>query len=282
MTQGMIRVFARRTSMTPTDDLAFYDEPPLFGLPDLPVCVSVTFTWDIPRGFKLYEAWKTRCKDVQIGGPAIGSTAIHSLDFVAGRFLKPGVTITSRGCLRRCPFCVVPHREGLIVELHRIEPGYIIQDNNLLACSRMHVERVFDMLMQQPKGAIFSGGLDARILSPWHIEWLKNKAFRLAEAWFACDSEAAIADLDRVADLMSDFPLRKKRCYVLAGFHPQDTPTAAERRCEAVLDRGICPFMMLYQPANRRTYSREWRAAQRKWTRPAAYLSKAPAANERS
>jgi len=46
----IIRVFARRTSMTPTDELAFCDEPPLFDLPELPVRVSVAFTWDIPRG----------------------------------------------------------------------------------------------------------------------------------------------------------------------------------------------------------------------------------------
>jgi len=35
MTEGneIIRVFARKTSMTPTDELAFYGEPPLFNLP---------------------------------------------------------------------------------------------------------------------------------------------------------------------------------------------------------------------------------------------------------
>lgn len=273
----MIRVFARRTSMTPTDDLAFYDEPPLFALPDLPVKVSVTFTWDVPRGFRLYDAWRTRFKDVQIGGPALEGSAIRGLiDFVGGRFLKPGVTITSRGCCRECPWCVVPGREGPLTEMLRIEPGYIVQDNNLLACSRIHVERVFDMLMQQPKGAIFAGGLDARLLEGWHIDWFKDRRFHLAEAWFACDSTNALQRLRRVSDLMSDFPLRKKRVYVLAGFDPNDTPAAAEKRCERLLEMCFCPFMMLYQPANRKTYAPEWTAAQRKWTRPAAYLSRIP------
>ncbi|MEN6336191.1 MAG: hypothetical protein ABFE01_18210 [Phycisphaerales bacterium] len=130
--------------------------------------------------------------------------------------------------------------------------------------------------MRQKQAAVFSGGLDATLLQPWHIAWFKHHGFRLGKAWFACDSQNAIYTLDRVADLMSDFPLRKKYCYVLAGFEPEDTPAAAERRCEAVLMKGLCPFLMLYQPMCRRIYSCEWRDVQRKWTRPAAYLSSAP------
>ena len=61
MNNDCIRVFARRTRWTPTDDLAFYDEPPLFDLPDLPVYVSVTFTWDIERGIRLAKAWEGKC-----------------------------------------------------------------------------------------------------------------------------------------------------------------------------------------------------------------------------
>ena len=37
-------------------------------------------------------------------------------EFVPGRFLAKGVTITSRGCPRRCPFCFVPGREGALTK----------------------------------------------------------------------------------------------------------------------------------------------------------------------
>lgn len=273
MGEKCIRVFARRTKLTPTDDLAFYDEPPLFELPDVPVYVSVTFTWDMQRGWALHEAWRRRCRRVLIGGPAFGDMALRGFAFTSGRFLRSGVTITSRGCPNRCPWCVVPHTEGKLMELRQIAPGHIVQDNNLLACSRSHVEHVFDMLAQQPKAAVFAGGLEARRLQPWHIEWWKSKVFRLKEAWFAADSPSAINTLDRVAELMADFRLRQKRCYILAGWASDDTPTAAERRCEAVLKKGFCPFLMLYQPAQGRTYSTAWKEVQRKWARPAAYLS---------
>lgn len=277
-TKSIIRVFPRRTSMTPADDLVFFDEPPLFDLPDLPVYVSVTFTWDLPRAWQLYEAWRRRMNKVALGGPAMNTP---SGGFAPGLFLKEGVTITSRGCCRRCRLCLVPDREGDIRECERFAAGSIVQDNNLLACTRRHVERVFDMLMRQRRGATFAGGLDARLLARRHIDWFKHKAFRLKEAWFACDSPAALVELDRVADLMADFPLRKKRCYVLAGYESDDTPAAAERRCAAILTKGFCPFLMLYQPAQGRQYDPTWKAVQRKWTRPAAYLKKAPVAPER-
>lgn len=53
----MIRVFPRRTKWTPTDDLSYIGYPPLFRPPEMPVRISVTFTWDIPLAQKLYMAW---------------------------------------------------------------------------------------------------------------------------------------------------------------------------------------------------------------------------------
>ena len=52
------RVFPRRTSMTPTDDLAFVDcPPPLLALPEIDeVHVSVAFSWDMQKAEQLAEA----------------------------------------------------------------------------------------------------------------------------------------------------------------------------------------------------------------------------------
>lgn len=38
----MIRVFPRKTKWSPNDDLAFFDEPPLFKLPKMDVMESTT------------------------------------------------------------------------------------------------------------------------------------------------------------------------------------------------------------------------------------------------
>lgn len=268
----MIRVFARKTSMTPNkDDLAFYDEPPLFNLPDMPVMVSVTFSWDVSRGHLLAAAWRKRVGEskVFVGGPAFSRLGMKN-DFVAGRFLKKGITITSRGCLKKCSWCRVWFAEGPLKEIN-ITPGHIIQDNNLLSCSRGHIEKVFAMLEEQ-RGVQFKGGLDIDYLEPWHVEAFKQLSIN--ELWVACDNEVGIKRLDKAADLLSDFSIEKRRCYVLIAHTDAETPAEAEKRCEAVLAKGFLPFAQLYQPVVRKEYTPEWKAVARKWSRPAAYRSK--------
>jgi hypothetical protein len=44
----VIRVFPRRTSLTPTDEYAFVGEPPMLRPEADEVHVSCTFTWDKP------------------------------------------------------------------------------------------------------------------------------------------------------------------------------------------------------------------------------------------
>ena len=166
---GLIRVFPERTKWTPSDALAFVGDPPLPAFRPAatasPVHVSATFTWQRPEAERLREAWAEHYVNVEVGGPAFDDPGAA---FVPGRYVKLGVSITSRGCPKRCPWCFVPKREGQIRELE-IQPGWILQDNNLLGCSRGHVEQVFDMLREQRRGCVFAGGLDATLLRPWHV-----------------------------------------------------------------------------------------------------------------
>lgn len=260
----MIRVFPRQTKWTPTDALAFVGDPPLFLPIEQPVKISVTFTWDISEGERLFRAWSGIYKDVEIGGPAFRDPGG---DFVPGRFIKEGVTITSRGCLRHCSHCFVPSREGTIRELE-IKDGHIIQDNNLLACNRPHIEAVFDMLRRQKKAAIFSGGLDTRLLQDWHRDLIDS--IRVHELWFACDTDKAITYLKKATKILDEIPEQKKRCYVMIGFK-DETLKDAEKRLEEVYALGFLPFAQLYRGVNEREYNKEWRELNRKWSRPAAY-----------
>lgn len=260
----MIRVFPRRTKWTPIDELAFIGFPPLFLPPEQPVRISVSFTWDIPLAQKLYLSWKAHYGDVQLGGPAFDDAGG---EFVPGRFLKEGVTITSRGCIRHCKFCLVPKREGRIRELP-IREGWIIQDNNLLACSQAHIDKVFEMLAKQSHPAIFAAGLDARLLQGWHIE--RFKSLKNPQLWFACDSLDALLPLALASNLLKDFP--QKYCYALIGYDPRETMREAEIRLREIWNLGFYPFAMLYRGANDEGHrSKEWKRFQRTWCRPAAY-----------
>ena len=256
----MIRVFPRKTKWIPSDDLAFVGKPPpeLFLPKDQPVKISVTFTWDIPYAKHLFDLWSFYYTDVEIGGIAFGDPGS---EFIPGRFIKEGVTITSRGCPKRCAWCFIPKREGGIRELE-------IKDNNLLACSRKHIEAVFVMLKRQKKPAEFRGGLDASYLKDWHRQLFDE--IRFAELWFACDTPAAMKGIERVSKIMNGIKQKKLRCYVLIGQNGED-PKEAESRMEKIFNMGFSPFSQLYQPEQKKIYSKEWKELNRKWSRPAIY-----------
>jgi hypothetical protein len=260
----MIRVFPRRTKWTPDDELAFVGDPPLFRPPGNAVYISVTFTWDLEEAYRLKRAWQQFYQTIHLGGPALDD---HGGKFTPGEFIKKGVVITSRGCPWKCPWCFVPKREGDICELP-ITDGWVLQDNNLLACSKDHVEQVFWMLVRQKHSVDFSGGLDGHFLSTWHIDWFKK--LKVKQFWFACDNAEAFKRLDKTADLMADFPERKKRCYVMIGYDGESIRDA-ERRLEKVYSMGFLPFSQLYQGEEWIEYPKEWKKLNRKWSRPAAY-----------
>jgi hypothetical protein len=258
----MIRVFPTRNKWTPTDGLSFVGYPPLFLPPEQPVRICVTFTWDIPLANKLYSAWSNQYKDVQIGGPAFDD---EGGEFEPGRFIKDGVTITSRGCPNSCAWCFVPGREGNIREL-QIKPGDNIIDNNLLACSKKHIHKVFDMCKQLDKPITFSGGLDARLLRPWHIDLLKS--IKVAQMFFACDSPEMVSRITDISVMLKDFPLKKKRCFVLVGFDG-DSICNAEGRLIAVSKAGYFPYAMRYQDmTNEKKHADEFSRLARIWSRP--------------
>ena len=264
------RVFPRCTSATPDDELAFVGDPPLF-LPDVDeVHVSCTFTWDVNEANRLYRAWQAQGYKVQIGGPAFGSPAG---EFTPGLYLKQGLTMTSRGCIRRCPFCFVPQREGTL-RLLPIQPGWDIMDNNLLACPREHVEAVLDMLEAQPKAARFTGGIDARLCQEWFAQRLGG--MRVQILYTAFDHPLARPHVERTVAMLCSAGLTQRQvgCYVLVG-SAGDTLAAAEERLEWVFRIGGTPFAMYFRPAeDRRTrIPQEWSRFVRRWNRPALIFS---------
>lgn len=260
----IIRVFARKTSMTPTDEMAFYDVPGLFVPDHDEVHVVVVFTWDIERGQFLRDAWESVTdKPVRIGGPAFDDPCLG--DFVPGLYLKPGVTVTSRGCINNCAFCFVPKREGKLREIKDFAPGNIIQDNNFLACSHKHRARVYEMLKGQ-RQIDFRGGLESEYLSDWDVEQMRG--LKISALWLACDSRARVRPFLKACEKLAraGFSREKIRCYVLIG----DNMDENEDRLRTVFRAGALPFAQLYQPREWKTYSVEWKRFQCQWARPAA------------
>jgi hypothetical protein len=257
------RIFPRRTRATPDDSLSFFDVPGLFPPEVNEIHVSVSFTWDIPKAERLAYQWE-RIAPIKFGGPAYGKP---SGEFVPGRYVKRGYTITSRGCPNHCWFCSVWKREPKLIELE-IKDGWNVLDDNILACSDSHIKKVFDMLRRQKKPIEFTGGLEAKILKPWHIDLLLS--ISLKQMFFAYDGPEDRDPLWEACLLLTESGLnrnRKARCYVLIGY-PNDTFTKAEHRLKETLFMGYTPMAMLWRDG-KTDPKREWKQFQRRWARPA-------------
>lgn len=259
------RIFPRRTAATPTDKLVFVNQPPMFIMPEIDeIHISVAFTCDMKRAEELAFEWGAVGVPVKIGGPAFDDPGG---DFVPGKYLKNGYVITSRGCPNRCWFCSVPRREGRLRELP-ITDGWNILDDNLLACSETHIRAVFGMLKRQPKSPIFTGGLEAKRLKPWHVDLLReSKAKRIYFAYDTPDDYDPLVEAGKILRAGGiTASSNAARAYVLIGY-PNDTFTYAENRLTQTIQAGFVPYAMLYKNKNW-DVNPDWVPFQREWCRP--------------
>lgn len=271
----LIRVFPRKTKATPSDDLVRFGPPNLFDEAD-EVHVSVTFTADKAKAERLAEQW-SRVAPTKIGGVAYGDT---SLEFIPGRYIRRGYTITSRGCPRKCWFCDVWKKWPTANPLP-IHDGWNVLDDNLLACPEWHVRAVFDMLKRQKERICFTGGLEAAALQDYQVDLLASLTPKPAMFW-AYDPGDPLETLEYAAKRMLAAGWTREshrlRCYVLIGY-PRDTFAAAEQRLTDMMRIGFTPMAMLWAPTENAAMkwkpAPEWKAFQRRWVRPAIIYSPA-------
>jgi hypothetical protein len=258
-----LRIFPRITNATPIDENVVINRNPGFFDEADYIKISVTFTWDLPIAEKLYRQWR-HVGNCEIGGPALGSV---SGEFIPGMFLKNGYVITSRGCKNKCWFCSVWKREPDIKELE-IKSGWIIQDDNLLGCSDQHIKSVFEMLKKQNNPIQFTGGIEAKLLKPWHIELFDS--INIKQLFCAYDTPDDLEPLVQAGKLLSEVNItmqnRKARCYVLIGY-PGDTFEKSLVRMKQTVKAGFFPFAMLWRN-EKGVANNAWKKFQREWANP--------------
>jgi len=130
---------------------------------------------------------------------------------------------TSRGCVRKCPWCIVPEKEGEIKPCARIYEFWdrrhrkiTLLDNNLLAAPNWR--QTLEDLLAEGLEVDFNQGLDIRLLNTGNLDYLKQ--VRANELRFAFDDIAYEKAVTEGIRLLLDNGLgsRKLSFYFLYGF----------------------------------------------------------------
>jgi len=160
--------------------------------------------------------------------------------------INPMATKTTIGCPNLCRFCKVGQsRKGFFAELNNWPDFPVLTDNNLLAASSNHFDKVIDRLKKWG-WCDFNQGLDIRLLSSYHakrIAEIKKPIVRLS-----LDSLAYKAMWQIAYDRLRSAGIAKAniRSYVLIGYN--DDPITAWDKCNWIEKHGIKVFPMWFHP----------------------------------
>lgn len=216
--------------------------------------LSVVFSWNLQEAYQRACFWRAMGYRVIAGGPAVAynptflsgvALVPQNYPIIALPYHNPDATRTTMGCPRKCPFCIVSIAEGEFREIEHWTPRSILCDNNLLASSRRHFDRVMDRL-KPLKGVDFNQGLDARFLTSYHAQRIAELDIRCVRlAWDYTGMENAfMGAFERL--MTAGIPSNMIRVYVLMGF--KDDPEDALYRLETIKELGAWPNPMRYQP----------------------------------
>ena len=167
--------------------------------------------------------------------------------------IKPKINLgfTTRGCIRNCPFCIVPKKEGkirIVGDVYDLWDGktknITIMDNNILA-SPEHFFKVSEQIKKENLTVDFNQGLDHRLLTPKICKVLLSLKHRFNMIRFAFDHISYKKSVLRALKLLSadsDQMYHKTRWYVYVGV--DDSPSNVLERINILRDVNQLVFVM--------------------------------------
>lgn len=161
---------------------------------------------------------------------------------------KSAIGFLTRGCIRNCPWCIVPRKEGYIrpaatwQEIKRPDSREIVfMDNNVLACD--HGLQQIEEMGNEKIWVDFNQGLDARLIDK-DVAQLLARLRWIRFVRVSCDTLPMVPVVIEAAQKMADAGISRSRfwCYVLV----QNVEQAHE--IVTTLDKwGITPFAQPYR-----------------------------------
>ena len=174
--------------------------------------------------------------------------SLYGIDYSMG--------FTSRGCIRKCSFCVVPKKEGYICDhapieefLHPDHKKLILLDNNFQASPKW--EENIQFIIDKKLKVNVNQGLDIRLMNEEFAGYLKkaktfNRKFTKRSFHIAFDSPKLERPFRKGMRTLLDAKITASNImvYILCGhdtFHYED-----KYRFDVVKEYGAIPFIMPY------------------------------------
>ena len=220
------------------------------------VYISCIFTKN--RGKALGIGKMFPCAEITFGGSGI------NYDWLPEKMqkIKPDYDLypstysqgfTTRGCMRTCPFCIVPKKEGRIQHWQRPSEFHdkrfdtcMIMDNNLFFAGDEWISKVFSWFYDNNVKMLSPQGWDARLLTQSRASLLKGikHAGGIHFAWDNMEDEYYVLTAIRMLEDVGFNLRRDVTFYVLVGFN-----TTIEQdiyRCQKLKEMGTNAFVMPY------------------------------------
>lgn len=180
---------------------------------------------------------------------------------------------TTRGCIRRCSFCVVPEKEGSIrIVQHPMEfhnPSFnkiMLLDNNLLALKSWFFG-ITDWILDNRLQVDFSQGLDIRLVDDDIAARIKE--LRPWKTWkFAFDSTDYEEDAIKGIDVLAGAGIDTKNQTMFYVYLDNDSQfDDALYRCSVLKEHRAGSYLMINQNTKRTPRM----TALKRWCRPWVY-----------
>lgn len=200
--------------------------------------------------------------DVHIGLFKEADNYIPAYDLLADvekwRKWDSTILFTSRGCIRNCPFCVVPKLEGkihaTIENLERyIYPTHkriILWDNNFFASPNWRM--ILHALRDIGLPVDFNQGIDCRLIDDEKAQMIADlKTSIIRTAFDNINEKESIVD---AVESLSQSGIRKRKIFVycLYNFYGKkyggDVPATFFERIKLIAELGCVSYPMRYEP----------------------------------
>jgi len=226
------------------------------------VYISCIFSQNKPKALGIAKMFNCQ---VEVGGYGINDVQLpYDVEHIMPDYnlygIRYSIGFTSRGCIRNCPWCIVPKKEGYIKDHAPIDEFYVPQwkklilwDNNFLASPRWH-ENLKEIIARKIKVS-FNQGLDIRLIDQENAKLLSkihyyDHKFKRPRLYFSFDTPEIETDVSKGIETLrkAGIPPHHLMFYVLVGFNTSFQEDY--HRFEVLTKMGIKPFIMIYN--NRR------------------------------